>query len=258
MSELNFYLKEMYIMNENILVEESTNTVVSCPKCKKDMLKGSTICPNCGKTINTNKKKIKFKFIIIISIVLIVLFALVGFVVYKKVSYDRYLKEYSANFELINYLMLSNASESEKCMNLISKVWYNTIYEKSDNETDKYTKYSVDYSTIGLGIDYYFYDDFNKSIEKLYLNKEFSDKISNIRDSKELISDMMKKIQNPPESYGSAYDTLLELFSVYQEIISLTVNPNGSLTAFNSNKNQKIEKFSSLYEKIKIQIPSKK
>ena len=36
--------------------------------------------------------------------------------------------------------MLTGASDAESSANLIKQVWYNAIYEKRDDKTDKYTR----------------------------------------------------------------------------------------------------------------------
>ena len=59
--------------------------------------------------------------------------------------------------------MLSGASDAESSANLIKQVWYNSIYEKQDDETDKYTK-----------PDGYFVSDFNDALGNLYSDESFS------------------------------------------------------------------------------------
>ena len=49
-------------------------------------------------------------------------------------------EEYAANMEAASQTMLLGAIDAENTGNLIKSVWYNSIYEERDSETDKYTR----------------------------------------------------------------------------------------------------------------------
>ncbi|SFC20293.1 hypothetical protein [Clostridium uliginosum] len=141
--------------------------------------------------------------------------------------------------------MLSSGSDAESLMNLTSKVWSNAIYKKFDNETDKYTRKNG-----------YWESDFNKPLGYLFNDSSTKTKTENIKSSELKVSEMMKKLQKQPKEYEKVYDTLLELNSSYQVTIDLAKSPQGNITSFNNNKNEKISKFMEVYKKLQTQIPN--
>lgn len=110
--------------------------------------------------------------------------------------------------------MISSGESAEKLLNLTGQVWYNTIYEKSDSVTDKFTKNSSGFES-----------DFNMSLANLSSDKDTVEKIAKIKSGQSEVSDTMKKLQNPPESFKKVYDTLLVLYISYQGFTELAINP---------------------------------
>ena len=82
-------------------------------------------------------------------------------------EYAQRVEEYSDNLNLATVTMLTGASDAESSANLIKQVWYNAIYEKRDDETDKYTRPKG-----------YFVSDFNDALGNLYADSSFSSKVS--------------------------------------------------------------------------------
>ncbi len=68
----------------------------------------------------------------------------------------------------------------------------------------------------------------------------------------------MKELQDPPDGLENSNDTVTDLYSAYQSLTNLAINPSGSLQSFADNKGQKIDKFLELYQKLGAQIPDKK
>lgn len=77
--------------------------------------------------------------------------------------------------------MLDGAAEAEESGNLIKQVWYNAIYKKEDEATDKYTK-----------IKNSFVSDFNDALSNLFADSRFSKKISDIEDNQKTVNKLMK------------------------------------------------------------------
>ena len=69
----------------------------------------------------------------------------------------------------VSYAMLDGAIKAENAGNLIKSVWYNTIYEKRDTETDKYTMKNCK-----------FVDDFKDVLSNLFADDNFVNSISEI------------------------------------------------------------------------------
>ena len=87
-------------------------------------------------------------------------------------EYAQRVEEYSDNLKLATVTMLTGASDAESSANLIKQVWYNAIYEKRDDKTDKYTRPKG-----------YFVSDFNDALGNLYADSSFSSKISSMADN---------------------------------------------------------------------------
>lgn len=143
--------------------------------------------------------------------------------------------------------MLDGGANAESLCNLILKVWRNTIYEESDNETDKYTR-----------PDGYFLSDFNESLENLFVDSDTILTISYIEDNQAAVKGIMKKLQDVPDGLDKCYDTVSDLNVAYRILTDLAINPSGNYNGFSSNRNDAISDFMSAYDKLDTQIPKKK
>ncbi len=92
--------------------------------------------------------------------------------------------------------MLNGGSEAESLLNLTAKVWYNSIFEERDPETDKYT----------MNNGYSFNDDFNASLYALFLDPSTLATISKIEENQASVETMMKVLQNPPDNLVRSYE----------------------------------------------------
>ncbi len=108
---------------------------------------------------------------------------------------------YASKYEAVAYSMLEGAVTAEECGNLIKSVWYNTIFEEEDEETDKFTQ------TKGK-----FNEDFNTSIAALFADDDFSKKVAAVESNKAAVDSMMKDLRNPPDEWKEAYDELKEYY----------------------------------------------
>lgn len=194
-----------------------------CIECGVELEEGMTECPNCGcpvddtighkedkpQKVEVTGVKVTKKIKVIIGVV-VVLLALGGATVFgvnqyqKKKAAEEYaqrVEEYSDNLQLAAVTMLTGASDAESSANLIKQVWYNAIYEKRDDKTDKYTRPKG-----------YFVYDFNDALGNLYADSSFSSKISSIEDNQDTVNGLMKKLKNPPDEYKDAYDAVSDLY----------------------------------------------
>ena len=106
------------------------------------------------------------------------------------------------------------------------QVWYNAIYEKRDDKTDKYTRPKG-----------YFVSDFNDALGNLYADSSFSSKISSIEDNQDTVNALMKKLKNPPDEYKDAYDAVSDLYDAYISLTNCATDPSGSLQTYSSTFN---------------------
>lgn len=225
----------------NALKAEPANTQ-KCPECDADIPEDMDVCPNCGCPIEkqtqaepqkvevTNVKLAmgkKHKKALIISLVLIVLIIL-GVVGSSIVFKQSKKKEYAGNYKRIVDLMIFGAAEAESTGGLIHDVWYNTIYEKDNYKTDKYTK----------DLKGKFYEDFNDSLHYLMISDEYTTSKEEIEENQEKVQALMKELTNPPEEYKEAYAVLKDFYDAYSRLVNLAINPTGSLTSYTSNFNE--------------------
>ncbi|PRR80687.1 Double zinc ribbon [Clostridium liquoris] len=73
--------------------------------------------------------------------------------------------------------------------------------------------------------------------------------------AKNNIEKNMKELRNPPKDYEEAYKLFVDLYSLYGQIYSQAMSPQGSLMTYNQDINQKSSEFSQIYDKIKVLEP---
>lgn len=223
---------------------------------------------NIQQTEKTENKKINRKskkFIIIAIILLVVITAVtVGTTQYRKRKNEEEVRirkqqesvaeeekqrrrEYAEKLELVINNMLLGAADAESCCNLIRRVWSNAIYEKDDDETDKYTK-----------VNGRFVSDFNDALDNLYEDSDFQTQISDIEENQETVISIMKELQNPPEEYKTAYKSLVECYDAYLTFTNMAIYPDGSLNTFSDDFDDADTEFLHCYDTMKIYLPDTK
>lgn len=135
-----------------------------CEECGKEISEDEKYCPNCGCPVTkkdsapTDEKilpqqveitkinipifKKKAFWISIVSVFVIIVGSVLGIKMYQ----DKQIEKYYSNLQLINFTMLNGASQAESAGGLIHDVWYNTIYDKYDSTTYKYTNGETDFN----------------------------------------------------------------------------------------------------------------
>lgn len=158
-------------------------------------------------------------------------------------EYAQRVEEYSDNLKLAAVTMLTGASDAESSANLIKQVWYNAIYEKRDDKTDKYTRPKG-----------YFVSDFNDALGNLYADSDFSSKINSIEDNQDTVNGLMKKLKNPPDEYKDAYDAVSDLYDAYISLTNCATDPSGSLQTYSSTFNDADTNTLNAYKAMKLYL----
>ncbi len=253
-----------------ILIEEQPE-VIKCSECGAVLSSTDTECPNCGcpvekKTEEVTKpqqvevagvKMAKKTKGIIAAVVILLVVCVAGGIGYKaysdKKAEQEYIESYNTyidNLQSIQIYMLAGGSDAESLCNLTLRVWGNSIYEKKDSETDKFTR-----KDNGKGV---FYDDFNDALFQLYLDDDTSKTRKSIEDNQDTVKKLIKELQTVPEGLDKCYDTVSDLYDAYNTLTELAVNPSGNYSGYSSNKSTAVSDFMSAYEKLDNQIPNKK
>ncbi len=160
---------------------------------------------------------------------------------------DSKFNAYVDNLEMLKKQMLNDCAEAETICNLVVNVWSNTIYQKSDPKTDKYTKKNKK-----------FVDDFNVALNNIYADTNISDKISKMKTNKDEIRLIIKDMYNPPKDLEQCYNTLSEYFIAYKSLVDMAINPTGNLKSFSDEFDKKDTAAMDIYDKLDIQIPNKR
>ncbi len=130
--------------------------------------------------------------------------------------------------------------------------------KKSDEKTNKYTikkMYYKDNLPYYNYQDYQFNNDFNTSINNLFVDK--ANEVSKIEKEAEDIKNQVKDLKNIPLGQKDIYNALIEFNNAYQELVKISINPTGSYTEYTKNKNEKIENGLNSYERLSTLIPIK-
>ena len=182
----------------------------------------------------------KKKLVISGIIVLIAVCGVIGFVLVSKNNEASYIEK----LETTRLEMLDGGSKAESLCNLTNKVWYNSIYEKYDDETDKYTK---DWTG--------FIVSFDEAIGNLYSDEDIIDEVSSIQDNQKNVKVLIKDLQNPPKDLGNCYDTILNMYDYYKNLTDLAISPTGNLEDYSDSKNDAVAGFMTEFEKLDNIMP---
>lgn len=107
---------------------------------------------------------------------------------------------------------------------LLLDVWYNAIYEKKDKRTDKFVRPG--------GV---FVSDFNDALGNLYDDEVFSESLDTLIEASDTITELMKDLKNPPESYEKAFDEMMKLYESYISFANIPVYAQGSYNSVKEN-----------------------
>ncbi len=240
---------------------EETEPVLRCVDCGAILGKADESCAKCGcpvekerngngdreiplGTADIDVRKKKNNILLIAVIVILILTA--GGIGYKIYLNQARQEAYIDNVKKIQVLMLAGASDAEALCNLELKVWGNSIYERMDDETDKYTRPNG-----------YFVDDFNDAFTNLFSDLKISTNVSDIEQNQLSVKDFMKKINDPQKEYYRCYETMLDLYEAYKKLTDLAIKPSGNYSGFSEDKKGAVSDFMSAYERLDNQISDK-
>lgn len=245
--------------------------LINCPECSKEISDKVTSCPHCGyplvddsaQKVELSSIKLKLdrrkKKIILGTIggLLLLTIAVLGInssikeqkrqeAIAEQARIEQQeqarKEKYIEDIRALMTTLLTDGIEAEDYLGLVDRVWYNTIYKKSDEETDEYTKKDGVWN-----------EDFNDSLSKVYAIKFFE--ISSLDSSVETTGEELKKLNNPPEEYKDIHENLLSLYVSYESYINFAKDPSGSLMTFRESANSKADKFLEDYNKLKAIMP---
>lgn len=185
------------------------------------------------------KLKIFKKPKLLISIVAVVL--AIGIAAGVIIRNNIYYKNLSSTYDCI----VSWNDTAESVGTLLGRVWYNTIMEISDEDTDPYT--------MSESNGRYFNDDFNDSLRAftngIYGDLDYMTCVSWANNGNYL----MKKIKNPPTKYQEAYKAVSNYYESVDSLIRFITN-RGAGYSYNSyieTYREKAEKADTDYEAAK-------
>ncbi len=176
-----------------------------------------------------------------------IIFIFISFASCSSVNTNSSFNAYVDNLEMVSGQMVMDSAEAEAICILVIKVWSNAIYERSDPETDKYTK-----------VGNQFVDDFNIALANIYADADINAKLSTLESNQAEIQLIMKDMFDSPEGLEQCYTTLSEFYVAYKALVGLAINPVGSLDTFSEEFNEKDNAAVDLYEMLSIQIPNKR
>lgn len=197
---------------------------------------------NFDEFISPKEQKDKSTSILIALLILIIVAGLL-FYGYKKYKEYEYENEYQKNYDTAVYSMLHNTANGEDLLNELLDVWHNSIWQIEDNEIDIYTK----------DANGNFYEDFNDALDVYYASEAFNDKYSEIVSNDNDIQAIVRKLNDPPKKFETAYEKFIDYYSWYSEFIDLAMNQNNMSYKEVSEQYDSLEnEFKGIYSKVQM------
>lgn len=221
--------------------------LIKCTDCKKKISDSVEICPNCGKKLTQEDKIIGFskiqsgrkkkRYILIISsiiflVLIIFSFLFVNYIQNKegekknkleKIKIEKMkdiknrAKEYTKNIEIIY-------KEEKEIYNKMVSIWYNSVYEIDDKETDEYTKEKGKF----VGMD--------KAIEK-FGNSNF------LKKKADVIFEKMEKANLQTEETKKIYKYVVDVKEIYELLKKASESANKYMDKVNNPTGMNYESY---------------
>ncbi len=134
---------------------------------------------------------------------------------------DTKLRQYADTMVQTAYVMIEGADEAVSCSNLILQVWQNAIYHTENDTTDPYTR-----------PDGQFVEDFNDALSALLTDTNFYVRQVALVENRVTVQSGMRDLKDPPAKYREEYTALCDLYDDYIVIVSMALNPQGSLKTY--------------------------
>jgi tetratricopeptide (TPR) repeat protein len=168
--------------------------------------------------------------------------------------------KYSSSLSSVVSDITEQAVIAEEMVNTYSSVWdavFNITLEKSSfaaslgldvSEVEKYVE-----------LDYHGYvafkGNFEDAIENAHKVYEGTGKNEDLIYERDKISEKMKELRNPPKDYKESYDSIVEVYKLYEEYISFALSPSGSLMSYNQKANELSSELVTEIKEFQIKIP---
>lgn len=238
--------------------------LIKCPECGREISDKALACPSCGMPISqtvTNpvhtietedpvvsngKKKISSNAVILIvcSVVLSILIIWFG-IWYVQEQKKEEREAYINNLYTVSDAIIDGACKAEDTCNLISSVWYNSIFEKSDPGTDPYTKDSNGK----------FYIDFNVAIYSFKSSSEGMNAVAELNVNKSNVQDLMGALANPDQEFEICYNQLQETYAAYCKLVNMAIDPSGSYETYSEDFHEYDSDLASEWQQLLTLLP---
>ena len=189
--------------------------------------------------INQRKKDL----IIVVGVVLLVVIGWFAYSYFEKIKKAE--KDYNNLLTSTAEMLYQYEQVAESHCKNMEKVWYNSIYEVSD---DSYNEYVISDGK---------FNDFNTSIFNYY--EKNIESIEDLQKGKDLIEDGMKLLRVMREKNNfddNVYNSLINLYNSFSKIADMAIDPSGSYNQYSSQLPQYINEFQEQYRAVKISLPN--
>ncbi len=240
--------------------------LISCPECQREISDRVKACPHCGyplvedaaaamplptdSNLQPQSTSIKTKpgakkFWLAAAVIALAILIGAGVYVSESARAKAEAREtWLSNLKSVHLAMLTSGADAENLGNLTRSVWYNTIFEKFDADTDPYTRNG-----------WSFHEDFNESLQLLWAADSTQETISKINSDRDEIAAYMKALQSPPDDLVTCFNTVTDMHKAYTELVNLVTSPSGSLNSFTDNFRSADEALITQYNQLETQIP---
>ncbi len=192
-----------------------------CPKCESELQDDFSVCPYCGLQLYKKKSgSSKLVWAIIIGIVIAAIILAIG----KSVLSAASRQEYMDAVQSCGYDMNQGMMQAEDAYNIIVSVWYNSIFNNEDPETDRFTK-----DKNGR-----FYDDFNDALGNVFADESFKKRLFLLNENKEKVEEKMRGLNNPPSGLENLHANALDVYQEYDILINSVLDPKGNYESYTS------------------------
>lgn len=206
--------------------------LVNCPECNQKISDTSDKCIHCGYVLGKSRKIVEVSGIslnknnkryLFVSFCIILIILMSGYI----------FKEYK-NYECGNEISMSLSRMK------ISGASSKLILEAT---------YMIWSSAIDSGV------NFNDSIATYYSDDGTKKLLDRMKRDIEIMKIMFKRV-NRMEFFipKSLYDSYSNLYSAYNDMIRLSLQPEGSLITFGAKKNEVLNKFDQCYETVEVKL----
>lgn len=223
---------------------------ISEPECVEQTAAPEEIAADNPPVLEEPKRPDKRKLGIIagcVAVIVLIVGIVLGNAMKKQAEEKAAAEARAAYIEALNDLVwesLSGAADAETMCNLTYMVWYDTIYEEYRSETAEYTRSGGDY-----------HDDFNTSLAKLYTADSTISTCAEIEENQAVVEDLMKSLQSPTDEFEKCYDVAMDLYSAYNKLTDLALEPQGSLRDYSDNFAEYVSDYMDAYDKLGLLTP---